>query len=342
MKGIWIAILLLTFPVLAVHTSDVDVSPRIAGSSEVTDFTINITNEGKDGVNEVRVRTPVEFSALECGAAPTGWKLVYSDAVECDYKTVSSYLTTNKSLVFAVDATTAAKDGNYTWEIRSRDVFDGFSLHAPVTVIDGTPPVMANSTLEVPNGGEKWEALSRHNILWHFRDITDANLLGKPITLEYTTDGKNWVVIATGLENSVSYLWSLPNVTTGKASVRITATDAAGNSASDVSDRPFSITAPAPTVSIKAGESKTVEINGRDATITVRSVEDDIVTLLIKPSAAPQATPTPRANATATPAASPAPAPKSDGTTTAVIVVLVAIILYMIWRLQQVEKKKGK
>ncbi len=338
MKGFWVAFLLLTIPALALHASDVAVLPQMAGVSKDVAFVINATNLGTDNISEVRISVPIEFSGLACGAAPGGWKLVSFDVLECSYKTVSAYLAKGDSLVFSVNATTAAGDGNYTWEIRSRDVFDGFSLHAPVTAIDGTLPSIRNSTMESPNGGEKWETLSEHIIRWRAEDIADSELAENPITLEYTADGKAWILIASDVENNGTYMWTLPNLTAEKARVRITATDAVGNLASDASDDTFSIIASLPTVSIKVGESKTVDVNGKNATITVRGVKDETVTLLIKSAVTAQPVVTPKANATASPAATVAP----NNLNTAVVVVLVVIILYLIWRLQQIEKKKAK
>lgn len=340
MKVLLIALLLFAIPALAVHTSDILIAPQLSGASAETDFSVNVTNKGKDSINEVRVRIPVEFSSLKCGEAPKGWSLAYSDAVECNYKTVASYITTDKSLLFALTVTTSAKDGNYTWEIRSRDVFDGFSLHNPITATDSKAPSIKDDTLKVPNGGEKWETSSVHDILWSSRDIADNNLLDNSITLEYTTDGKSWKTIATNEENDGAYTWMVPAVA-DNVRIRLVVEDKAGNTASDESDAPFAIVAAAPTVSIKVGESKTLDVNKdgkNDTTITVKSASKDEAELIIE--GVPEAAPLPVANVTATPAPAPEKGVLTNPTVTAIVVILILIILYLIWRLQHLEKKK--
>jgi len=344
MKLLLIVLLLLAIPVLAVHTSDVSVVPQLSGASKETNFSFNITNNGKDSINEVRIRIPVEFSALKCGTAPNGWSLAYSDAIECNYKTVSNYLSTGKSLIFVITATAASKDGNYTWEVRSRDVFDGFSLHNPTSAVDATGPTIKTTTLNVPNGGEKWEVLSQYNILWSSSDIADSNLKNKPMTLEYTTDGRLWNEIAKNEENDGTYTWTVPDVKSDKARVRISVEDTLGNTASDESDSSFSIIPAVPVVAIGIGETKTLDVNKdgkNDTTIKLRSVSEDAAVLLIAGIAAPS-TPAPNAtsNATATPAPSPEKGILTNPTVTAVVVILILIILYLIWRLNQLEKKK--
>lgn len=338
-----IALLLLTVPVLAVHTSDVGVSPGFIGATKETAFALNVTNDGKDNISEVRTRIPIEFSALKCGTAPQGWTLAYSDAVECNYKTVSAYLAAGNSVTFMVNATTAASTGNYTWEVRSRDVFDGFSLHNPVVVIDATAPTMKTSTLKSPNGGEKWEAATQHDIVWEPGDITDTNIEDTPIMLEYTADGKTWNKITENQANDGVYAWMVPGDRLGNAKVRLTATDKTGNKATDVSDANFTIAAAAPTVTIKEGESRTLDVNkdGRnDTIITARDVTSDSAVLLVESIAVPTPTPVP---ATPSNVTTPKPTERealANPTVAAIVIILVLIILYLIWRLQQIEKRK--
>ncbi len=344
MKALFVALLILTIPVFAVHTSNVALVPQFSGAVKEVQFSLNITNIGKDNVSEVRVRMPVDFSLLECSDAPVGWTLAYSDAIECNYKTVSKYIAPGVSLIFWVNATTASKSGNYTWEVRTRDVFDGFSLHNPVTMTDAAAPAIKPGTLKTPNGGETWEASSRIDIQWSFKDITDDNLEEKPITLEYT-DGKTWKMISQNEENDGAYTWTVPDSVTDNARVRLTAMDKVGNTASDESDKPFSISPAAPTVTIKVGETRILDANNdgkNDTIITVRSVTADAAVLLI--NAVTPVTPvavnvtTPAANVSKTPV--PDKGVLSNPTVTAIVVILILIILYLIWRVQQLEKKK--
>jgi hypothetical protein len=120
---------------------------------------------------------------------------------------------------------------------------------------DTTPPT---ATLTSPNGGESWVANTVHNITWTATDnvgVTSVDLL-------YSTDGgATFTTIATGLANTGSYAWTVPNTPTTNGIVKVVAHDAAGNVGSDVSNAAFTITAPdttAPTVTVTSpngGES---------------------------------------------------------------------------------------
>jgi hypothetical protein len=237
------------------------------------EYSFNVLNNGNDSVSEVRIRMPSEFSSLKCAAAPQGWSLAYSDAVECNYKTVSSYIVAKESLSFAITAMTPSSSGNFTWEVRTRDVFDGFSLHNPLVWVDASAPLVKSSTIYAPNGAEKWEVGSQHDILWSSGDIEDDNLKDMPVTLEYTTDGKLWKKIAENIENNGSYSWIVPDVKADKARVRIAVVDMVGNRASDESDGVFSIIQAAPTLSINVDETKVLDVNKdgkNDTSITLR------------------------------------------------------------------------
>ncbi|HYD35405.1 MAG TPA: SdrD B-like domain-containing protein [Vitreimonas sp.] len=108
-------------------------------------------------------------------------------------------------------------------------------------------------TLLSPNGGEVYAGGSTQTIAWNAPD-TDANPNDSLITLEYTTDGVNFVTIATNEPNDGSYTWTVPNINSTTVQVRATVTDGVNNSASanDMSDAVFTIGAmanPAPVLS---------------------------------------------------------------------------------------------
>ncbi len=87
-------------------------------------------------------------------------------------------------------------------------------------------------SLTSPNGGESWEAGSSHNITWTSAGITN-------VKLEYQTAqsgaGATWVtIIASTAASAGSYSWTLPNVSTNDAQVRIS--DASNSSTNDKSN----------------------------------------------------------------------------------------------------------
>ena len=103
---------------------------------------------------------------------------------------------------------------------------------------DVTPPA---ATVTAPNGGETWTAGTTRIIAWTATD----NVGVTAVDLYYSTDGgNNFTTIATGLANTGSHAWAVPNTPSSTAVVRVVAHDAAGNTGADVSDVCFTITAP--------------------------------------------------------------------------------------------------
>jgi hypothetical protein len=102
--------------------------------------------------------------------------------------------------------------------------------------VDIAPPEVL---LTSPNGGEVWNVGTTHAITWTATDNAGVTA----IDLEYSTDGGVTYpyVIDTGLANSGSYDWLVPNTPTLNARVRVTAHDAAAHVASDASDADFEI-----------------------------------------------------------------------------------------------------
>ncbi|PIE75941.1 hypothetical protein CSA17_04865 [bacterium DOLJORAL78_65_58] len=92
-----------------------------------------------------------------------------------------------------------------------------------------------------PNGGGILPAGVPTTITYTATD-PDSGPQALSIALDYSTDsGASWTNITTGQSNTGSYSWTVPNVTTSTARVRVRATDGAAEVA-DVSDADFSIT----------------------------------------------------------------------------------------------------
>ena len=104
------------------------------------------------------------------------------------------------------------------------------------TAGDVTAPVVAVSS---PDGGETWKAGSSHSITWSATDAVGVT----SVDLAYSTDGGASFpnAIATGIANSGSRSWTVPNTPTGTARVRVRARDAAGNLGADSSAANFTI-----------------------------------------------------------------------------------------------------
>ena len=100
--------------------------------------------------------------------------------------------------------------------------------------VDTVPPTVAVTR---PNGGETFSIGSQDTIRWTASD----NVAVTSIDLAYSPDnGLNWNPITTGLANSGSYLWAVPNDPSTQALVRVTAHDTQ-NQTSDQSNAVFKI-----------------------------------------------------------------------------------------------------
>ena len=104
-------------------------------------------------------------------------------------------------------------------------------------VVPNVDTVAPSVTVTRPNGGEVFGISTQDTIRWTASD----NVAVTAVDLEYSTDnGTNWNPIASGLSNSGSYLWSVPNTPTTQARVRATAHDTQ-NLTQDTSNATFTI-----------------------------------------------------------------------------------------------------
>lgn len=111
--------------------------------------------------------------------------------------------------------------------------------------LDGFSDTLAPAaTVLAPNGGESWAAGSVQTIQWSATD----NVGVSSVTLSYSTSGPSgpFQTISAGEANDGSYSWTVPNLPSTNVFVKATAFDAASNSGEDLSDAPFTITAPPP------------------------------------------------------------------------------------------------
>ncbi len=127
------------------------------------------------------------------------------------------------------DAYTGAVPNN-TWGYGKLDIYNSLG-HGDLTA----PSV----TVTAPNAAVTWKAGSTHAVTWTATD----NVGVTAVDLALSTDGgfSFPIIIATGLANSGTFSWTVPNTPTTTAIVRATAHDAAGNSASDASNYSFTI-----------------------------------------------------------------------------------------------------
>jgi hypothetical protein len=107
-----------------------------------------------------------------------------------------------------------------------------------ITAPDTTSPTV---TVTSPNGGESWAAGSVHNITWTATD----NVAVTSVDILYSTDGGvTFTSIASGIANTGTYAWTVPNTPTTNGFVKVVAHDGSGNVGQDVSNAAFTISAP--------------------------------------------------------------------------------------------------
>jgi len=131
-------------------------------------------------------------------------------------------------------------DGTYDLRVEARlntqTVWD-YDLELGAVVVDNTPP--APPKLTAPNGGDLISNAGTFIIKWDQVAISEPS-----ISLQYSADaGASWTAI-TNLTNSsslVSYEWTVPDIVTTQALVKIIVTDLTGNTSADQSDAPFTI-----------------------------------------------------------------------------------------------------
>jgi len=98
------------------------------------------------------------------------------------------------------------------------------------------PPAVAATS---PNGGETWTIGTNCLITW--TATSDATITAVDLELSLDSGATYPQVIATGLANTGSYSWLVPNLPSTTARVRVTAYDSCTQNATDASDADFTI-----------------------------------------------------------------------------------------------------
>ncbi|MFQ5640053.1 MAG: FG-GAP-like repeat-containing protein [bacterium] len=155
--------------------------------------------------------------------------------------TVNLALSVDSGVTWASIASNVLNTGSFVWVVP-----DSSTTTAKVSVSDASDAALADTsdavfsivkpvlTVTSPNGGEVWAGGSEHTLTW-----TSAGEINF-VKLEYSTDGgASWLPIIASVNNSGSFSWTVPDVVTQSALVRIS--DAATGDPVDVSDSSFAI-----------------------------------------------------------------------------------------------------
>jgi hypothetical protein len=106
------------------------------------------------------------------------------------------------------------------------------------TFLDVAAPTVAVTS---PDGGEVLNIGVNSNLTWSASD--NASVTSVDLELSRTGAGGPWESIVASIANAGTFSWIPTSPVTGNALLRVTARDAAGNSAQDVSNAEFSIAA---------------------------------------------------------------------------------------------------
>ena len=158
-------------------------------------------------------------------------------------------------------------DGTYDFALdtASDGVTDGAAGQSASVLVDEAAP---DVTVDAPNGDGRYRGGETLAVEW---TATDDVTVTDDVLVEYSTDnGSTWSTVASGLTDDGSYDWTVPNVDTTDALVRVNATDSSSNTGSDVSDATFEVDSTSPTVesfsvSNPSGQNVTVAVETDEA-----------------------------------------------------------------------------
>lgn len=195
-------------------------APGFGVATTHSSFAGSLTGTGwdvDDGVHEIQVGT--SFSAPHVSGAAALYLQARPGATPSEVK---------QALLghARADAFTGTVP-NTTWGHGKLDIY---------AALDHVLPTVA---VTAPNEAVTLTIGSPHDITWSAADASGVTA----VDLAYSTDGGATFpnVIVTGIANSGSYGWTVPNDPTTTARVRVTAHDPFGNAGSDVSDEDFTI-----------------------------------------------------------------------------------------------------
>ena len=160
--------------------------------------------------------------------------------------------------------------GTFSWEVPNVSssnclvrVYDSNSP-ATVDVSDAVFSINGPLILLSPNGGENWVANTTQTISWFASGTSNI------YKLEYTTDnGATWIVIANNFNGaSGTYNWSVPNLNSTQAQVRITDVNNAP-CMTDKSNANFNILSSIQVTAPNGGENLTASVGTSGGTFTM-------------------------------------------------------------------------
>lgn len=246
----------------------------IVTASDVTPPTASLTAPNGGESLAMGASASITWTASD-DTGVTSVTLAFSSDGGSSYATIASGLANGGSYAWTVPATATSLGRIRVTASDAAGHSANDASDANFAILDQTAPVVA---LIQPATGSSWQASTTHGITWSASD--NVGVTG--ITLEYSTNnGGSWTTITTGLPNSGSHDWVVPDAPTAQARVRATAADVAGNTASATGGA-FTITAPPdgtpPTVAVTAPNGGEAWSLGSVRTVTWTASDNQGVT----------------------------------------------------------------
>ncbi|MCD6067062.1 MAG: hypothetical protein K0S33_1888, partial [Bacteroidetes bacterium] len=180
--------------------------------------------DGSDAANTINAATPIV-------TAPNGgevWNVSTSQNITWNpaslYGPAFIEYTTDNGVNWNIVVASTPNTGTYAWTVPFTP-----SPQSKIRISNvGNPSLNdvsnANYTIQIPtpvitapNGGETWYAGENRNITW-----TPSTFFSSTVNLEYSLDnGTTWVTIANNRPNNGSYAWTLPNINSASALIRV-------------------------------------------------------------------------------------------------------------------------
>ncbi len=130
----------------ATHTSSAELEPEWSTPSVTNDYDVEITNDGPDTVDEVRVYRNMDYTNFTC-EEKTGWWLSFIEPKQaCHYVAINSnyHILNGTSDIFEFSATAPSEDPEeceLEWKFETRDVDEMWKTIYDTTSIDSKAPV---------------------------------------------------------------------------------------------------------------------------------------------------------------------------------------------------------
>ena len=161
--------------------------------------------------------------------------------------------------------------GEHTAALRVTDGDENSIDTINIKVEDTKPPLVK---LLAPYGGETYQGGETIAILWQ-PAVDIVSLQNNSITLYYSVDGGDWLLIAENETNDGLYEWTTPTLNSDDVKVEIESIDTMGNIGSDTSAVEFTIDSQVPVVELTSPNGGEVLGGGSIFSVTWQPATDN-------------------------------------------------------------------